>query len=140
VSTTKAGAGGGTSEQRHTAVSPPGGRLRAAWHAVLGALGTVVGLAPHVLHHIGLLAGTALVAGAAGTTVFGLLGLVAAIPLLLRLKRRFGSWWAPVIGLAVFAAMFLLSAFVIGPAISDRDRAPADRPAPSPSSHSEHHP
>jgi phosphotransferase system glucose/maltose/N-acetylglucosamine-specific IIC component len=99
-----------------------------------------VGLAPHVLHHIGLLAGTALVAGAAGTTVFGLLGLVAAIPLLLRLKRRFGSWWAPAIGLAVFAAMFLLSAFVIGPAISDRDRTPANPPTPSPSSHSEHHP
>jgi hypothetical protein len=99
-------ADGGTFEQRHTAVSPPGGRLRAAWHAVLGALGTLVGLAPHVLHHIGLLAGTALVAGAAGTTFFGLLGLVAAIPLLLRLKRRFGSWWAPAIGLAVFVAMF----------------------------------
>jgi hypothetical protein len=59
MSTTRAGAAGGTSEQRHTAVSPPGGRLRAAWHAVLGALGTLVGLAPHVLHHIGLLAGTA---------------------------------------------------------------------------------
>jgi hypothetical protein len=84
--------------------------------------------------------GTALVAGAAGTTVFGLLGLVAAIPLLLRLKRRFGSWWAPVIGFAVFVAMFLLSAFVIGPTISDRDGAPADPPAPSSSSQSEHHP
>jgi hypothetical protein len=27
-------------------------------------IGAVVGLAPHVLHHIGLLAGTALIAGA----------------------------------------------------------------------------
>jgi hypothetical protein len=81
-----------------------------------------------------------LVAGAAGTTVFGLLGLVAAIPLLLRLKRRFGSWWAPAIGPAVFAAMFLLSAFIVGPTISERNRAPADPPSPSPSSHSEHHP
>jgi hypothetical protein len=53
-------------------------------------------VAPHVLHHIGLLAGTALVAGAAGTTFFGLLGLVAAIPLLLRLKRRFGPLWHPL--------------------------------------------
>jgi hypothetical protein len=60
--------------------------------------------------------------------------------LLLRLKRRFGSWWAPAIGLAVFVMMFLFSAFVIGPTISDRDRAPADPPSPSPSSHSEHHP
>jgi hypothetical protein len=38
--------------------------------------------------------------------------------MLLRLKRRFGSWWAPALGFAVFAAMFSLSAFVIGPGIS----------------------
>ena len=37
---------------------------------------------------------------------------------MLRLRRRFSTWWAPVIGLAVFAAMFSLSTFVIGPAIS----------------------
>jgi predicted membrane protein len=34
--------------------------------------------------------------------------LVAAIALLLRLRRRFGSWWAPAIGLAVFVAMFVV--------------------------------
>jgi hypothetical protein len=117
-----------------------GGRLRAAWHAGLGAIGTVVGLAPHVLHHVGLLAGTALIAGAAGTAAFGILGLVAAVPFLLRLKRRFDSWWAPVIGLAVFAAMFSLSAFVIGPAINSGDRAPSEPPSPSQPSHTEHHP
>jgi hypothetical protein len=50
--------------------------------------------------------------------LFGILGLIASIPLLLRLKRRFASWWAPMIGLAVFAVMFSVSAFVIGPAIS----------------------
>ena len=62
---------------------------------------STVGLGPHALHHIGFLARTALIA-AAGAAVFGLLCLVAATPLLLRLSRRFGSWWAPAIELAVF--------------------------------------
>lgn len=77
-----------------------------------------MGLAPHVLHHVGLLAGTALVAGSGGTALFAVLGLVASVPLLLRLRRRFGTWKAPAVGLAVFAGMFALSAFVIGPAIN----------------------
>lgn len=118
----------------------PGGRLRALWNAVLAAIGTVVGLAPHVLHHVGLLAGTALIAGSGGTVLFGVIGLAASVPMLLRLRRRFGSWWAPVIGLAVFAVMFSLSAFVIGPAISGTgsDATPADQPSPAPE-HTEHH-
>jgi hypothetical protein len=124
--------------QPHAANRRPGGRLRALWNAVLGGIGAVVGLAPHVLHHIGLLTGTALIAGVGGTVVFGVLGLTASIPLLLRLRRRFGSWWAPVIGLAVFAVMFAVSAFVIGPLISGGGQ-PADQPAPSPA-HTEHHP
>lgn len=109
-----AGSGGGT--------VPAGpdvrGRLHALWHTMVAAVGLVMGLLPHVLHHIGLLAGTALVAGSGGTALFGALGLVASIPMLVRLYRRFGSWVAPVLGLLVFAAMFSLSAFVIGPAIS----------------------
>lgn len=132
-----------------TAPSPgaaPAGRLRTWWNAAVGLIGTVVGLAPHVLHHIGLLAGTALVAGAGGTVLFGTLGLVASVPLLLRLRRRFGTWWAPVIGLAVFAVMFSLSAFVIGPAITgsgDGDLPGGDlpgggQPGPSPD-HTVHH-
>jgi hypothetical protein len=100
------------------AVGRVANRLRAWWSAMVGAIGVVVGLAPHVLHHIGLLAGTALVAGAGGTALFGVLGLVASVPLLLRLRRRFATWWAPAIGLLVFAVMFSVSAFVIGPAIS----------------------
>lgn len=94
------------------------GRLQAVWHAVMGAVGLVMGLLPHVLHHVGLLAGTALVAGSGGTALFGVLGLLASIPMLVRLHRRFRSWVAPVLGLLVFAAMFALSAFVIGPAVS----------------------
>jgi predicted PurR-regulated permease PerM len=94
-------------------------------------IGTVVGLAPHVLHHIGLLAGTALIAGTSGTVLFGVAGLAASIPLLQRLRRRFRTWWAPVVGLAVFAAMFSLSAFVTGPAIGGGGELPSDQPSPS---------
>ena len=139
-------------EPGHSATSSPQrpaatmtGRLRAWWNAVVGVIGAVVGLAPHVLHHIGLLAGTALVTGSGGTALFGVLGLVASVPFLLRLRRRFGTWWAPAIGLAVFAVMFSLSAFVIGPAISGSGDAgaPGGPPGggqPSPSAdHTGHH-
>lgn len=116
------------------------GRLRGWWGSFVGAIGALVGLAPHVLHHVGLLAGTALVAGAGGTALFGVVGLVASVPLLVRLRRRFASWWAPAIALAVFAAMFSLSTFVIGPAISGvGDPAPGDSPAPTSTDHTGHH-
>jgi hypothetical protein len=45
------------------------GRLQGLWHTVVGAVGLVMGLLPHVLHHIGLLAGTAVVAGSGGTAL-----------------------------------------------------------------------
>lgn len=100
----------------------PAGRLRASaarvWSGVLAIWGVITGLAPHVLHHVGPLAGAALLAGAAGTLLFAAVGFVAAIPFLLRLHRRFATWKAPAIALAVFAAMFSLSSFVIGPAIT----------------------
>jgi predicted PurR-regulated permease PerM len=83
-----------------------------------GGLGALVGLAPHVLHHVGPLVGTALVAGAGGTVLFGVVGLIASVPMLIKLHRRFSSWWAPAIALAAFTAMFLISSFVIGPLIS----------------------
>lgn len=114
--------------------------LRAVWTAVTGVAGVVGGIAPHVLHHVGPLVGTALVAGAGGTVLFGLLGLAASVPMLLKLRRRFRSWWAPGVALAVFVAAFVVSTTVIGPAI--RGDEPA-RPAPSqvevPSGHSAHH-
>ena len=91
---------------------------RTVWTALNGALGAIVGVAPHVLHHIGPLVGTALVAGAGGTALFGGLGLVASVPMLVKLHRRFSSWWAPAIALAAFTAMFLVSSLVIGPLIS----------------------
>lgn len=93
-------------------------RLRAVWNGIVGAIGLVLGLVPHILHHVTLLAGTALVAGSGGTALFGVIGLLASVPMLLRLRRRFGTWRAPAIGLLIFAAMFSVSTFVIGPAIS----------------------
>lgn len=94
------------------------GAMRRTRDVATGVLGIVVGLAPHVLHHIGPLGGTFLVAGSGGTALFGALGLLASLPLLLRLKRRFSSWWAPAIGLGIFTLLFAVSAFVIGPAVS----------------------
>ena len=107
---------------------------RTAVQVLSGLVGSIVGLAPHVLHHVGLLAGTALVAGSGGTAVFGAVGLAATTPLLLRLHRRFNTWAAPAIALIVFAVMFTLSAFVLGPAISD---SPAS--APPAVDHGSHH-
>jgi hypothetical protein len=102
----------------HAATASAPSWLRQRWNAATGALGVIAGLVPHVLHHIGVLAGTALVAGSGGTALFGALGLVLSLPMLLRLHRRFGNWTAPAIGLLVFAAMFALSTWVIGPALS----------------------
>jgi hypothetical protein len=105
------------------------GRWRRVWDALVGGIGLAMGLVPHILHHVGFLAGSALVAGSGGTSLFGALGFIASIPFLLRLRRRFGTWRAPAIGLLIFAAMFALSAFVIGPAISGaNDAKPATAP------------
>ena len=124
-------------------VSPAGsgGPLAAVWNAVTAVIATVMGLAPHVLHHIGLFAGAAFVVGVGGNLLFGAVGLLLSIPLLRRLHRRFGTWKAPALAVAVFAIMFSISAFVIGPAISSPDPVDAPRPAdsPSPAEHSTHH-
>jgi hypothetical protein len=107
-----------------------GARLGAAISAAVGA---VSGLVPHVLHHVGPLAGAALVTGAAGGVLFGAIGFVLMVPMLLRLRRRFGTWLAPAIALAVFATMFTVSTLWIGPAIrGDGDDAPAE-------DHEQHH-
>ena len=92
------------------------GRL---WSGVLALWGLFIGLLPHLLHHIGPLAGAALLVGTRGTVAFAAIGFVASIPFLVRLQRRFATWRAPALALAVLAAMFSLSSFVIGPAISD---------------------
>lgn len=121
--------------------SKPGGPLAAVWNAVTAVIATVMGLAPHVLHHIGLFAGAAFVVGVGGNLLFGAVGLLLSIPLLRRLHRRFGTWKAPALAVAVFAVMFSISAFVIGPAISSPDPVDTPQPAgtPSPAEHSAHH-
>ena len=94
-----------------------------------------MGLVPHLLHHVGLLAGTALLTGLGGTVLFGLVGLAAMTPMLVRLRRRFDSWWAPAIAVAVFAGMFAVSTLLIGPALRS---AGADPPAHNPAPTDEH--
>ena len=120
------------------------GTIRAS-SGVRAALGTagaaVMGAAPHVLHHVGPLAGAALLAGATGRLLFGALGFLLAIPLLRRMRRRTGSWRVPGALLAAMAARFTLSSFVLGPALAgegDEDDTP---PAGvTPSEHESHHP
>jgi hypothetical protein len=122
----------------------PRRRLAAVRDAVGAAVGVVLGLAPHVLHHVSFIAGAALVTGAGGNALFYLVGLVFSVPMLRRIHRRFRSWWAPAIAIAIFTGLFSLSAFVIGPAVSGTDDpGPSRDPAPTsptPSDeHSEHH-
>lgn len=102
-------------------------RWKAARDTASAVVGTVLGIAPHVLHHIGLLAGAALITGASGNALFYVLGLLMSVPMLRRIHRRFPTLWAPAIAVAIFTALFSLSAFVIGPAISGN----ADTPSPS---------
>ena len=118
----------------------PPGRIWAIRDAAGAVIGAIMGVVPHVLHHVGLIAGTAVVAGAGGTTVFFALGLLLSIPMLRRIYRRFGTWIAPAVAVAVFTAMFALSTFVIGPALGGSDQPAVTVPAPVPiSQHSQHH-
>lgn len=121
----------------------PRSLLSRAWGWILAAWGAFIGLLPHVLHHVGPLAGAALLAGAGGTLLFAAIGFVAAIPFLLRLHRRFRTWFAPAIALAIFAVMFSISTFVIGPLISGDgggSKPGIQQPGiQQPSSHESHH-
>jgi hypothetical protein len=89
-------------ETQHAAVTVPvpSSEARRGWlpriaAGVSAAVGAVTGAAPHVLHHVGPLAGAALVGGATGTVLFGAIGFVLALPMLYQLRRRFGNWTAP---------------------------------------------
>ena len=119
-------------------VRTPDRPRRTVWTVFSGIMGGILGLAPHVLHHVGPLVGTALVAGVGGTALFGVLGLIASVPMLIKLRRRFSNWWAPAIAIGVFAAMFSISSFVIGPLISGPD-APPRPPGVSEVDHIAHH-
>jgi hypothetical protein len=140
---TTAEVGESTRQEQPVATESSAGRraLVAVWNAITAVVGGVMGLLPHLLHHVGLLGGAALVTGATGNTLFAVLGLVFSVPLLRRLYRRFGTWTAPALAVAAFALMFSLSAFVIGPAITDDDPVPDRTPVqtPGPDEHGDHH-
>ncbi len=118
------------------------GRVRIA---LSGAGAGLLGLAPHILHHAGPLAGAALFGGVTGSLLFGALGVVAAIPLLLRMRRRSGSWKRPLAALLLFAAAFSVSTLVVGPALTGGEEdsgSPAPRARPGqavPDAHEGHH-
>ena len=132
----------GSALHRKPAPTPrPQSFLARAWSAILAAWGVFIGVLPHVLHHVGPLAGAALLAGAGGTALFAAIGFVAAIPFLIRLQRKFRSWRAPLIALVVFAAAFSLSSFVIGPALSGGldSSTPSGPGIEQPAGHHGHH-
>lgn len=118
--------------------------VRRAGIALSGSGAGLLGLAPHILHHAGPLAGAALFGGLAGSLLFGALGLVAAIPFLLRMRRRSGGWRRSLTTLLLFAAVFSVATFVLGPALTGEEdggsaapRAPEEQRAPD--SHQGHH-
>lgn len=112
-------------------------RWTALWSGLTASVGAVMGLLPHVLHHVSFLAGAALVTGVGGNVAFGALGLLLSAPLLRRLHRRYGTWKAPAVATVAFTAMFVLSSTVIGPAWVEPDPV---TPAPTqPADHEEHH-
>lgn len=95
------------------------GWLTRAYGATSGVMGTAAGITPHVLHHVGPIAGAALLTGTGASLLFGVVGFALTVPLLLRLKRRFGTWIAPGIALTIFIASFTISTLWVGPAIND---------------------
>ena len=104
------------------------------WVGVSSGGAAVLGVSPHVLHHVGLFAG-ALFAGVGGSLVFGAVGLLATIPFLLRIHRRTKTWRTPAALLALFAVIFSISTFVIGPAITgspSETSSPASEPTGQP--------
>jgi hypothetical protein len=126
------------------ATAPDAGPVRAPSVAVrvrtamLGVWAAITGAAPHVLHHVGPLAGTALVAGAGGRALFGVAGFVATVPMLRRLRRRTGSWRVPGLALAAFAAIYTVSTLFVGPAIGTAT-SPDARSTPTEQVEVDHH-
>ena len=108
------------------------------WGGIVAFFGVLTGVAPHVLHHVGPLAGAALLAGFGGQVLFFVLGLVLSVPLLLKLYRRFGTLVAPAVAVLAFAAIFTFSSVVVAPRLTDSDESPA-APIEQPQGHG-HHP
>ena len=98
-------------------IGPLGSLLARAYGLASAAVGAVAGITPHVLHHIGPIAGAAILTGTEGSVLLGIIGFALTLPLLVRLKQRFSSWLAPGVALVLFASMFTISTLWIGPAI-----------------------
>ena len=101
---------GVTTEVAEVSANPP--RHVTAW--LSGAIGWTAAMAPHILHHAGLLFGAALVAGATGTLLFGAIAVIAMAPMLVRLHRRTDSWIAPAAMVALMVVMFSVSRLMMG--------------------------
>ena len=102
--------------------------------------GAITGVAPHVLHHVGPLAGAAILAGTGGRILFFAIGLAVATPMLLRLYRRFRSWAAPAVAVALFAVAYLISSVVLGSLLNGSDTAnPSVVPSVSTTDHGHDH-
>lgn len=93
-------------------------------HWLSAAWGAVSGVAPHLLHHVGPLAGAALLAGAGGQVLFFLAGIALATPMLIRLYRRFRTWAAPAMAVGIFAITYTLSTLFVGPLFTGEDPEP----------------
>lgn len=110
-----------------------------AWGVILAAWGAVTGIAPHVLHHVGPLAGAALLAGAGGRLLFAAIALLVSVPFLLRIRRRFRSRLAPAVALAAMSATFTLSTFVIAPLLTGDESGSSGPGVQQPTVHMGHH-
>jgi hypothetical protein len=121
---------------------PSGGRrpLRKRAVAAAGVVGAgALATLPHVLHHAGPFAGAALLGGASGSVLFGLVGFLATVPMLLRLRRRSGSWRLPAALLGLFATVFVVTTLVVQPALGGGDDAPVGEDARGGPDHTQHH-
>ena len=65
-----------------------------------------------------------MLAGVGGQAIFFALGLVATVPTLRRLRRRFDNWFAPGVALVVFGVAFAISTLAVGPLIAAEEPDP----------------
>lgn len=108
------------------------------WGGIVAFVGVITGVASHVLHHVGPLAGAALFAGFGGQVLFFIVGLALSVPLLLRLYHRFGTLLAPAVAVVAFAGIFTFSNVVVAPLLTGSDES---RATPSEQPHDDgHHP
>ena len=122
---------------------PSGGKrpLRKRAVAASGAVGAgALAALPHVMHHAGPFAGAALLGGASGSLLFGLVGLLATVPMLVRLRQRSGGWRLPAALLGLFATIFVVTTLLVQPALGGGKDRPAGEESRETPDHRRHHP